>query len=454
MLTRLSLHNFKAWSLADVNFAPITGIFGTNSSGKTSLLQFLLMLKLTKEASDRGLALDLGGQSKLINLGTYKDAVHRHEEHRAISWSLDWETGQNLTVANPEASRQEVLFDSNEFGIAAEVQAPDGLIRTKYIDYHLGKDHFTLKPKASEKGGFDLSNAGPTQFKFKRTSGRVWQLPGPIKSYAFPDQARTYFQNAGFLSDLESAYEAQMDNIHYLGPLREPPKREYPWGRARPSDVGPRGEQAIEAILAATVDHVKRNLKYKSKLIPFQEMIAHWLRELGLIHKFRVEEIRAGSNLWQARLQVVAKGPEVLLTDVGFGVSQILPVVTLLYYVAEGSTVILEQPEIHLHPLAQAALADLIISVALHRKIQVILESHSEHLLLRLQRRIAEQQLKSTDAALYFCKGEQGESRLEKLCVDMFGVIQNWPTNFFGDALGEATAAELARLKRKRDAKK
>jgi hypothetical protein len=363
---------------------------------------------------------------------------------------LRWESTEPLTITDPEASQVKVLFESCNFGLASEIQAPNGLIKTQRIEYSLGADRFALKPKSTQKGEFDLTHSGKTTFKFKRSQGRVWQLPSPIKSYSFPDQARTYYQNAGFLSDLEAAYEAQIDAIHYLGPLREYPKREYPWGRARPSDVGRNGEQAIEAILAATADGETRNIRYKSRLKPFQEMVAHWLRELGLIHKFRVEEIREGSNLWQARLQVAPKGPEVLLTDVGFGVSQILPVITLLYYVPEGSTVILEQPEIHLHPLAQAGLADLVISAAQNRKLQIIVESHSEHFLLRLQRRIAEGLLPPKDAALYFCRNEQGESELERLSVDMFGTIENWPENFFGDALGEATAAELARLKRMR----
>jgi predicted ATPase len=77
---------------------------------------------------------------------------------------------------------------------------------------------------------------------------------------------------------------------------------------------------------------------------------------MGLVDTFKVEEIKAGSGLYQAKVRVRRSAAEVLLTEVGFGVSQVLPVLTLLYYVEEGSTVILEQPEIHLHPLAQAGL--------------------------------------------------------------------------------------------------
>jgi len=177
-------------------------------------------------------------------------------------------------------------------------------------------------------------------------------------------------------------------------------------------------------------------------------VVAYWLAALGVIHDFRVEEITEGSNRWQARV-ITRKGTtQVLLTDVGFGVSQVLPVVTLLQYVPRGSTVILEQPEIHLHPLAQANLADVIINAAVHRGVQVIVESHSEHLLLRLQRRIAEEKIGSADVALYFCDVTDRGSMLDRLQLDLLGKIENWPTNFMGDAFGETAEAEKARLRR------
>ena len=73
-------------------------------------------------------------------------------------------------------------------------------------------------------------------------------------------------------------------------------------------------------------------------------MIAHWLRTLGLIHEFRMEEIAEGPNLYRAVVRTTPRGAEVGLTEVGFGVSQVLPARVLLYYVPEGATVILEQP--------------------------------------------------------------------------------------------------------------
>jgi predicted ATPase len=109
---------------------------------------------------------------------------------------------------------------------------------------------------------------------------------------------------------------------------------------------------------------------------------------------------------------------------------------------------VLEQPEIHLHPLAQANLADVIINVAQRRNVQVILESHSEHLLLRLQRRIAEETVAAEHVKLYFCHSEERTAQATPLKLDLFGNIENWPDSFMGDAFGETAAAEKARLRR------
>lgn len=450
MLKSLNFQNFKSWKDARVNCARITGFFGTNSSGKTSLIQFLLMLKQTKDGTDRAISLDLNGD--LVSLGTISDVLHKHDENLPLQWDVEFSLGSELAISDASKRKTDIISRSRQLRISSTNVVINGAPQANRLAYRLGELEFSLAPKTEQASQFDLTckrlESDAADFHFVRTQGRAWQLPRPIKSYAFPDQARTYFQNAAFLADLESAYEEQLDRIYYLGPLRQYPQRDYFWTRSRPTDVGQRGDKAIEAILAATEARETRNLKHKAKHMSFQEMVAYWLKEMGLIDEFKVEEIAPNSNRWQARVRTRKNSSEVLLTDVGFGISQVLPVVTLLQYVPEGATVILEQPEIHLHPLAQAALADVIIQAATHRNVQIILESHSEHLLLRLQRRIAEDVISSDDVLLYFCDAPKGESTLTKLEVDLFGSIMNWPDKFMGDAFNETAKAEVARLKR------
>ena len=240
-----------------------------------------------------------------------------------------------------------------------------------------------------------------------------------------------------------------MDSIYYLGPLRDHPRRDYHWAGSSPNDVGRSGELTVDAILAATRDEEMRSLGYRRRKKTFQEMVAYWLSELGLIHDFRIEEIAKGTNRYRAIVKTSRSSPATALTDVGFGVSQMLPALVLLYYVPEGSTVLMEQPEIHLHPSVQSGLADVMLNVAEVRNVQIIVESHSEHLMRRLQRRVAEEEASSEDVRLYFVSTNGSQAQASDLRLNEWGQIENWPDNFFGDELGEITAITEASLQRK-----
>jgi len=168
---------------------------------------------------------------------------------------------------------------------------------------------------------------------------------------------------------------------------------------------------------------------------------------MGLIHSFQLTPTAPNRRDFEVRVKVTDSSPEVLLPDVGFGVSQILPVLVLCHYAPSGSTLILEQPEIHLHPSVQAKLADVLIDVIKRRNVQIVVESHSEYLLRRLQRRIAEGVIPSNETALYFCEIDHGESKVRELEISEGGLIKNWPKDFFGDEMGEVAALTEAAMK-------
>ena len=451
MLSQLRIRNFKSWQEANIDFGQITGLFGTNSSGKSSLIQFLLLLKQTRESTDRAATLDLNG--RFVQLGTAADVVHAHDEDCVIDFDLGFHLRDNFRIDVPSERGKTRIVDSRNLAVSAEVEVFQQAFQSRTLIYRVGGATFALEAKPRDDTKFDLTARVPdSDFSFRRMKGRAWPLPRPVKAYRFPDQVRTYFQNASFVADFEAAFEGALDRLYYLGPLREYPRRDYLWARSRPSDVGEKGERTIDAIIAAQDAGDRQNLAPRTRHKPFPEIIAHWLRELNLIDQFRIVEIATGSSRYQAKVSTHAGGSEVMLTDVGFGVSQVLPVITLLHYVPKGSTVLLEQPEIHLHPLAQAGLADVIVNVAVHRNVQVVLESHSEHLLLRLQRRVAEERLAADSVALYFCDARDGISDIERLDLDLLGSIRNWPDKFMGDAFGETARAELARLHRMKQA--
>lgn len=450
MLNRLKLENFKAWRQSDLTFGKVTGFFGPNSAGKSSLLQFLLLLKQTRNATDRGVVLDFGGPEDLANLGTFADVVHHHDENRRIHWLLDWALPESLEINDP-MNPEHVLASGDQLQMECSVGLQKKRLRAQELSYRLAETEFSLRPGATPEEPFELVVEG-TDFDFMNRQGRPKQLPHPAKTYLFPKEVKSNYQNSDFLSDFELQYEKLMDSLYYLGPLRVYPRRQYHWGEVSPTDVGQGGERTMDAMLAATRNNLKRRKIPRgpgAKLYPFQEIVAYRLKKLGLIHDFRLEEIAKGTNLYRAMVKTSRSSAPTALTDVGFGVSQVLPALVLLYYVPEGSTVLMEQPEIHLHPAVQSGLADVMLNVASVRNVQIVVESHSEHLMRRLQRRVAEEEASSEDVKLYFVSSGQGQAYASDLLLNEWGEVENWPSNFFGDEMGEISAIAQSALARK-----
>lgn len=184
-------------------------------------------------------------------------------------------------------------------------------------------------------------------------------------------------------------------------------------------------------------------------------MIALKLKEMGLIDAFQVNSISEKRQDYEVKVRTRGAKDFVDLPDVGFGVSQVLPVLVQCFYAPPGSIIIMEQPEIHLHPSAQSVLADVMIDVINSREngeergIQLIIETHSEHFLRRLQRRIAEDKVSRDKVSTYFADITRNPATLKPLDIDMFGNIRNWPENFFGDEMGDITEQAKAAMQKR-----
>jgi hypothetical protein len=455
MITNLQIQGFKSWQdTHPIKMASLTSFFGANSSGKTAILQLLLMLKQTAESTDRLRVLHTGDELAYVDLGTFHDIAYGHKVPSSISFELDWVLPKPLNIADPD-TLQRRLFRIVELHFEAVISGNADGIQVEHFEYSFqsGKNAFRFGMRQEEnlRTGYEVITDG---YEFKRSRGRPFGTIRPIKCYGFPDEVNAQYHNAGFLSELVLAFEQLFQGIHYLGPLREYPHRSYVWGGEPPVDVGRRGEKAVPALLAARARNTLISRGQGRKRQRVDERIAQWLRDFGMIDSFSLEPIAKNRRDYEVRVKRSPDATEVLITDVGFGVSQILPVLTLCYYAPEGSTIILEQPEIHLHPSVQAQLADVFIDAIKYHDVQILIESHSEHLLRRLQRRVAEGVISENDAALYFVINSKGKSQLQKLQLDLFGNIRNWPQNFFGDEIGDLVAMSEAAMKRQPNADK
>lgn len=438
MITKLSAENFKSWkNTGELRLAPLTGLFGTNSSGKTSILQMLLLLKQTVERpSDWHGVLHFGDEKSLVNLGTFDDIIHEHKLDSPFKISVSWKLPQKMTIENLNGQCKPPIETKTLSFLTTIVKTAPYSVAVDRFRYTADEHHF----------GIARNREGQYQFEPSTPDEKV---PFPFRCYGI--QSGVNEAQSTLFSHLKEAFEGLFSQIAYLGPLREYPRHRYTWTGEHPPGVGKDGEQAIPALLSGRIQLRTSISQGKRKSI--DEQILDWLQRMELIDSYHLRPVSDTEKGYEFRVKKHKGATEVRLTDIGVGVSQILPVLILCYYVPERSILILEQPEAHLHPKVQADLADVFIDVVKERNVQIILESHSEHLLVRLQRRIAEEQIGADLTALYFCQIEDGTSRIERLDVDQYGNIKNWPQDFFGDETGELVAKTTAEMKRRKASK-
>ncbi|MEA2393315.1 MAG: hypothetical protein QOJ82_1206 [Solirubrobacteraceae bacterium] len=457
MLRQLHIKNFKAWrDTGPLRFAPLTVLFGANSSGKSSINQFLMMLKQTVLSADRNSVLDFGGAHDAVQLGSFREAVFGHDSELSMEVHTQWDLPSVMTVRDPRTTKRyfgdRLIFDASvrqsprsrvvqSEGFSYILESSDGVS----LSVSMGRDERRTDRWRLEAEGYDLV----------RNPGRPWELPKPVQFHGFPQEATLYYQNSLFLADLEVSLENLLRDISYLGPLRIRPERLYVWSGGAPVDVGWQGENTIQAILAA--GERRLNWVEKARRKSLQRVVAEWLVRMRLVDSFSVVPIAEDRDEYEVRVKTSQRSPEVKLTDIGFGVGQVLPVLTQAFYAPARSTVLMEQPEIHLHPSVQAELADLLIAAVnareegAPREVQLIVESHSEHLLRRLLRRIAEEKIDESDVALYFCSASNTGSAMERLDVDSYGDIRNWPPEFFGDELEDVSVQARRAMQRRNE---
>ena len=443
MLRQLRLENFKSWQDTDeIALSPITGFFGTNSSGKSSLLQALLLMKQTEDSPDRGIGLHFGDEKTLVDLGDFESVIHRHETERNLKISLGWDAKREFETSHQYLNGG--VTEGDALGVEMEIGETScdsrRSLRLEEISYSIANGQKFGLRRLPSQGGYAL-------FPFDSTYEST--MP-PVKFHHMPYWATRDPEIEHLFIDFQYGLSLFLRRLYYLGPLRANPHRIYSWSGAQPPDMGPAGEFAVDAILSSGQqgDGVWVG---PSELVAIDEYIARWLKRLGLVYDFRIEPLPEGRRMFEVRVRKSADSAEVLLADVGFGVSQILPVLVLCFYVPMESTVILDHPDIHLHPSAQAGLADVFIDAWKKHRIQILFESHSEHLLRRLQRRIAEEKIERDDVGLFFCSTNgEGSSTVDRLELDQSGNISNWPTDFFGDQFGEIAAMSEAASARQR----
>ena len=252
--------------------------------------------------------------------------------------------------------------------------------------------------------------------------------------------------------------------LKYLGPLRDEPKPLYPLaGSSDTTDVGFRGEHTAAVLDAHKETQVRyipsasfsdTNIESSTESTKsLSAAVDDWLNYMGV----GKNSITSDSGKLGHTLKVKTHGTELEhdLTQVGVGVSQVLPILVLALIAEPGSTLIFEQPELHLHPRVQTRLADFFVSMTRIGK-QCIVETHSEYLINRLRYRSASDKGSdvSESVVIYFVEKEGVRSVYRLVKIDDLGNLDNWPEGFFDESERSTTALLKKSLeKRRRKAK-
>jgi predicted ATPase len=431
-ITRISVSGFK--SIADeqsIEVRPLTILAGANSSGKSSIMQPLLLLKQTLEASYDPGALRLDGPNvRFTSAEQFLSRAGRSKHTDVFSVGIEVRGSINSTVyfrkqhGKPiEVQRSKSISGDHEDVISADMTSDEikSLFSREFlrvitaapledIEATINRDRFFLG------------------FSFKRHGERVQRYITSRQSR----EAERYIRGT----------------IHIPG-LRGNPERTYVLAAVGSTFPGTFENYAASVIAKWQADSDDDNLKG----------VSQDLSELCLTSKVSAIPLNDTQvELQVSRLPQGAKsknGDMVSIADVGFGVSQTLPVVVALREAKPGQLVYLEQPELHLHPRAQTAMAKVLADAAA-RGVHVVAETHSALLILGIQTLVAEGRLAPELVKLHWFERKDGVTKIRSADLDEAGSFGDWPEDFADVELEaqsrylDAVEARTTRTKRRR----
>ncbi|WP_204102225.1 MULTISPECIES: AAA family ATPase [Spirulina sp. CCY15215] len=415
-ITKVTIQGFKSlYDECSIEIAPLTILAGANSSGKSSIMQPLLLMKQTLEAPyNPGVFLLNGPHVKFTleeQLFSYSELGDRERSFSVNLERLNWNL--RTVYEKPTKGKIEIVESTHIFG-DQKVRFRQNMTKAEIINmlsfYH--PDDYEILFKDS----IPISLEYKKNLQWSITNKRCF-LELFVESYANLYERRIFYHSESIIPWIESPI---LQILHLPG-LRGNPERSYPT-----TAIGQDFQGTFEKYAASIISYWQQT--QDDRLGKLREN----LQKLGLTWTVEATQL----NDVQVELQVglmpnkTATSQTVNIADVGIGVSQVLPVLVALLVAETGQLVYLEQPELHLHPRAQVALGEILADAA-KRGVKVVLETHSALLLRAIQTLVAEETLNPDLVKLHwFTRQEDGRTTINSVNLDETGAYGDWPEDF------------------------
>ena len=470
MFKNIGINNFKGFSQPQrIRLAPVTLIYGPNSSGKSSIIQALMLLKqsITRPSESGGLV----STGEYIDLGTFSSMMNNHDTRNDLEFSVEYSPLKRQSLAGRTSfgdSHNRIheftySLSGRESGHENEQFTYLKKITTKIFTEGNNKSLFKLSMQSTLddkiQASFVRRSLAARAFDFadvdssesfcnyvSRKTGVTGFDSNPVRklinnltfrsdpSFCTPSsvvikEGHKDVDNVAFsvcnqtIGEIATELQDKFGTVAYLGPLRLHPARLYAPKGDQSGSVGKAGENAARLIY--------------EKSPGMSEEINKWFKRFDIPYSLSAENIGNDitGSVVSLQLKDLRTGVIVGPSDVGFGIGQLLPIL-VEGLVRRHSTICVEQPEIHLHPRLQAELANFIIETS--KENQWIIETHSESLILRLQNKIKDGTISHDDVAVIYVEATSRGSKVLEIPLDKDGdFMVDWPDGFFEERLKE-----------------
>jgi predicted ATPase len=445
-IKKLSLYDFKGFKkLEELEIKPLTIIVGKNSCGKSSIIHSLLLLKQTLDSSYINNKLEFEGDylqySNIKEISFGQPPINKAKIEYKIEFNNNEEEKKTINFSfkhKKNNSIYDVILD--KFVVEENGEKLDFVnLKKTQVSKSLSKSHFNFMDKGR------ILNCSPTfnhfipdgmniEFKNKEAKKRNNRLP----LFVIFD---TKFDFIYSIPDI-------FNKMKYLSPVRALPKRAYIHFSQLETQLLSDGSNSAHILWLNQNKSIKFKNNDNIKLI---DAVNQCFTIMGL--KQQITPSRIGDIIYKLNVKESYTNSQVSIADVGFGYSQVLPIILTGLLSEKQSMILIEQPEIHLHPSSSANLADLFLSFLENTDRQFLIETHSQEFINRLRLRVIENPILKELINIVFVEEnlEQNEnigSKIRQFQIDENGMFPEYPEGFLDESEKLANAILDARLKK------